>query len=102
PSYTTSMPLTLPTTTTSTSNGNVSVSGSGGYANGTYSGTTTTYGSRTTYFPMTVNRFSKVGLYFAEAPRTGSGILPRELNQDEIAKYETQRAFVIRYIRDGS
>jgi len=101
-SYTTSVPLTVPTTTTSNTTGNVSVFGSGGYNSGTYSGTTTTYGSRTTYFPMTVSRFSKLGIYFAEMPRIGTGIYPRELNADEISKYETQRGFVVIFTRDGS
>lgn len=96
------MPLTLPNTTTSVTRGNISASGSGGYASGTYSGTTTTYGSETTYIPFTVSRFDKFAVYFAEAPRVGTGIFIRELTPDEIARYETRRAFVVRFVRDGS
>ena len=101
-SYTTSVPLTLPSSTTSNTNGNFSVFGSGGYNSGNFSGTTTTYGSQTTYLPMQMNRYSKLALYFGEAPRMGTGIYPRELNADEISTYETQRGFVIGFIRDGS
>lgn len=101
-SYTASIPLTLPSNTSSTTTGNFSTMGTGGYNTGTFSGTTTTYGSRTTYIPMTVNRVQKFGLYFAEAPKVGTGIFPRDLTPDEIAKYETQRGFGIRFVREGS
>jgi hypothetical protein len=101
-SSTTTIPLTLPQTTTSTTSGNVAVTGSGGYANGTYSGTTTNYGTQTTYIPVTVNRFQKTALYFAAAPQKGAGVLTRELTPQEISTYDTQRGFVIRAIRDGS
>lgn len=98
----TSIPLTMPSTTSSNTSGTVSVVGRGGVSSGTYSGTTTNYGTTTTYIPMTVNRFDKFAMYFAEAPKIGSGIFSRELSPEEVAKYETQRAFAIRFIRDGS
>lgn len=99
---TASMPLTLPTTSTAVSNGNVSAYGSGGYASGNYSGTTTTYGSQTTYIPITISRFDKAAVYFGEAPKGGLGILGRDLTPQEIARLETRRAFGIRFVRDGS
>lgn len=99
---TSSVPLTLPNTTTSVSNGNVAVSGSGGSGYGNYSGTTTTYGSQTTYIPVTVNRFDKFAAYLGEAPKEGTGIYWRELEPAEVAQYETRRAFAVQFVRDDS
>jgi serine protease Do len=44
-----SIPITTPTATTSYSTGNVNAFGSGGSAFGTYAGSTTTYGTQTTW-----------------------------------------------------
>lgn len=101
-SETRSVPLTLPNTTTSYTSGTASAYGSRGYASGTYSGTTTTTGTSTAYFPMTVNRFDKVGIYFKEVPKIGAGIFLRDLTQDEIQTIETRRAFAIKFVRDNS
>ncbi|HZU64588.1 MAG TPA: PDZ domain-containing protein [Novosphingobium sp.] len=101
-SRTTSMPLTLPNTTTSYTNGNASAYGSGGYAHGTYSGTTTTYGTKTTYIPITVNRFSKAAIYFQEVPKIGFGVFSRELTPAEMQRLETRHAVAVRFVRDGS
>ncbi|CCA93375.1 PDZ domain-containing protein [Novosphingobium sp. PP1Y] len=92
----------MPTTTTSYSRGNVQAYGTGGSAHGSYSGTTTTYGSQTTYLPYQVNRFRKTALYFSFVPKIGAGILTRELTPDEVAKFETRRAVAVQAIRDGS
>lgn len=99
---TVALPLTLPNTTTSTTNGTVSAYGRGGYANGTYSGTTTTYGSSTTYIPMTVNRFRKEAIYFRQIPKMGIGIATRDLTTQEISVLETRRAIAVRFVRDNS
>ncbi|MBK9589243.1 MAG: PDZ domain-containing protein [Sphingomonadales bacterium] len=101
-STTSTLPLTMPHTTTSVTNGNASVNGSGGYATGTYSGTTTTYGSQTTYIPITINRFDKLAVYFGEVPKFGLGIMSRELASDELALVQTNRAIAVRYVRDES
>lgn len=101
-SQTQSIPITTPTISTSYSSGTANVSGSRGYATGNYSGTTTTTSSQTTYFPMTVNRFDKLAIYYAEVPKNGLGALTRELNAQEVAQFETRRGFVVRSVRDGS
>lgn len=101
-SETRSVPITLPNTTTSYTSGTANAYGSGGYATGNYSGTTTTTGSKTTYIPMTVNRFDKLAVYFMEVPKYGAGILPRELTAEEMRTLETRHAFVVRFVRDGS
>lgn len=101
-SSTSAFPLTMPHTTTSVTNGNASVYGSGGYASGTYSGTTTTYGSQTTYMPITINRFDKMAVYYGEVPKQGLGVMTREMTPDEMALVETRRAIVVRFVRDDS
>lgn len=97
-----SIPITTPTTQTSFTQGTANAYGSGGHAFGTYSGTTTTYGSQTNFFPVVINRFSKLAVYFREVPKTGLGILHRELTPQEIAALETRRAIPVQFVRDGS
>jgi hypothetical protein len=97
-----SVPLTTPNTTTTISSGNVQAQGTGGSAVGTYSGTSTTYGSSTTYIPVQINRFSKTAVYFREAPKIGTGVFSRDLTPQEVSRHETRRAFAVRFVRDGS
>lgn len=101
-SRTAAIPWTTPTTSTTNSSGTATVYSNRGSATGTYSGTSTTYGSQTTIIPFTINTFDKAALYFKEFPRSGSGISPRELNNEEISTLETRRGFVVLYVRDGS
>lgn len=101
-SRTVNIPLTTPTTSTSNTNGNLSVSGTGGYGNANYSGTTTTYGSQTTYIPLTVNRFNKTAAYFAPMAKRGIGVMMRDAEPAEIARYETRHLGIVRAVRDGS
>jgi len=65
-SVTSQIPLTLPTTTTSQTNGSATAYGSGGSVTAYGNSTTTTYGSRTTYIPMTVNRYDYGAVYFVK------------------------------------
>jgi hypothetical protein len=58
----TAMPLTVPTSQTSTTTG--TVFGSGGMA--TIMGNTTTYGSETTYVPMSIDRYDFFAVYLAK------------------------------------
>ena len=101
-SSTSTIPITMPNTTTSYNQGAVNAYGSGGTAYGNYSGTTTTYGSRTTYIPVTNNIFYKMAVYFGEYPKKGDGIYSRALTDEEIARYETQRGVVVSSVREGS
>ena len=101
-SRTVDLPITTPTTTTSYSNGNVSAIGSGGTANGTYSGTTTTYGTTTSYIPIAVNRFEKVAAYFGPLAKQGIGLLVRAPTSDEVSHYGSRHLLVVRSVRDGS
>lgn len=101
-SRTVDIPMTTPTTTTSYTNGNASATGSGGYANGTYSGTTTTYGTNTTYIPIAVNRFEKVAVYFGPLAKQGVGLLMRLPTPEEVVTLETRHLLIVRAVRDGS
>lgn len=96
------MPLTLPNTTTSYTSGTASAYGSGGYAQGTYSGTTTTYGTQTTFIPYRINRFDKTAIYFKEIPRKGVGLKIRDLTNQEMAALGTRHAVFVQFVRDGS
>lgn len=51
---------------------------------------------------MTINRFDKLAVYYAEVPKKGAGLMTRELNAQEISQFETARGFVVRAVRDGS
>ncbi|GAY19714.1 hypothetical protein SFOMI_0234 [Sphingobium fuliginis] len=101
-SNTTAVPFTMPTSNTTVTNGTASVNSGGRFATGTYSGTSTTYGSQTSYIPITVNRFDKMAVYFAEVPKTGIGVMTRDLTPEEVAALETRRAIAIRFVRDNS
>lgn len=96
------MPITTPTTSTTYSSGNASIYGSGGHASGTYSGTSTTYGSETSYIPIVNNRFDKFAAYFGSVEPKGLGILFRQPTSNEIQAFETRRALIVRAVREGS
>lgn len=101
-SRTGAIPWTSPTSSTTVSNGTASVFGSGGSATGTYSGSSTTYGSQTTYLPFTINTYTKVAIYFVEEPKIGVGIYARQLTDAEVTRLETRRSLAVRFVRDGS
>lgn len=101
-SQTSMLPLTLPSTTTTTTNGSASISGPGGSAQGTYSGTSTTYGTSTAYIPYTASRFDKLAIYFKEIPPKGTGLKVRDLTNEEMLALGTRHAFAVVFVRDGS
>ena len=65
-SQTTSIPFTVPKSTTSYTTANATAYGSGGTVNAYGNATTTTYGSETTYIPMTVHRSDYAAIYFVK------------------------------------
>jgi len=67
------LPITTPTSQTSYSSGTVNAYGSGGFATGNYTGTTTTYGSQTSYIPYSVDRYDQMAIYFGPLERKGVG-----------------------------
>jgi hypothetical protein len=62
-SKTANIPVTTPTSTTSQSTGNATVYGPAGTSSVYGSATTTTYGSKTTYIPMTIDRYDYGAMY---------------------------------------
>jgi len=98
---TTSIPITTPTTTTSQTTGHATAFGAGGPVSVFGSATTTTYGSETTYVPMTVHRSDYGALYFVKR-RFTFGALWRDLNDQERQSLQTNKGIAIRVIVDGS
>lgn len=87
------IPIQSPTSTTTFTHGNAQVNGTGGYASGTFNGTSTTYGSQTTMLPFTINTFSKFAVYFAEVPRKGCGAIPSTGEQRRDARSRNPPCF---------
>ncbi len=100
-SQTTAIPITIPTTTTSQTSGTATAYGTGGTATAYGNSTTTTYGSRTTYVPMTVNRYEFGALYFVKR-RYLLGANYRDLSDEERRQLQSNRgAYVISVIDDS-
>jgi len=100
-SFTSSVPVTTPTTSTSYSSGTATAFGPGGPVTAYGSGTTTTYGSTTSYVPVTVHRSDYGALYFVKQ-RVGLGIQYRDLNDAERQELQTNKGVVVRLVVDGS
>jgi hypothetical protein len=100
-SQTTSVPITTPTTSTSYTNGTATAYGPLGTATAFGNATTTTYGSQTTYVPMTVNRYDYGAMYFVKK-RYKFGATFRDLDDEERRALQTNRGVFINTIVDGS
>jgi hypothetical protein len=97
------IPLTLPTSQTTYSSGTVNAVGSGGFATGTYNGTSTTYGTQTTMIPYSINRYDQTAIFAAPmVPGKRWGVLMRPLNAQETTRFGTQRAVVVQAVWHGS
>lgn len=93
-SVTSSVPITTPTTNTSYTTANASAYGPGGPVSAYGSATTTTYGSSTTYVPMTVNRSAYGAIYFVKG-RFRIGAFVRSLNDLERQVLQTNQGVVV-------
>ena len=86
PSYTGSvtsqLPITTPTTSTSYTTGSATAYGSGDSVTAYGNSTTTTHSSKTTYIPMTVNRYDYGAVYFVKLAYI-FGANWRDLSNDE-------------------
>ena len=100
-STTSSVPFTTPTTNTSYTTGNATAYGPGGPVTAYGSATTTTYGSNTTYIPITVNRSDYGAVYFVKG-RFRIGAFVRNLNDLERQLLQTNQGVVITTIVDDS
>lgn len=100
-STTSQVPFTTPTTTTSYTNDSATAYGSGGVVNAYGTSTTTTYGSETTYIPITVNHINYGALYFVKI-RHPFGALTRELTDSERKLFQTNKGAVVQLVIDNS
>jgi hypothetical protein len=100
-SQTTSVPITTPTTTTSYTSGTATAFGTADSAVAFGNATTTTYGSDTTYIPVTVNRYDFGALYFVKR-HYSLGANFRDLTDDERRQLQTNKGAYINMVIDRS
>lgn len=100
-SITTSVPITTPTTTTSQSSGSATAYGPGGPVTAYGTATTTTYGSQTTYVPMTVHRSDFGAVYFVKQ-RFSLGAFTRDLTDTERQELQSNQGVVVMTIVDDT
>lgn len=100
-SITTSVPITTPTATTSYTTGTATAFGPAGSATAYGNSTTTTYGSETTYLPMTVHRYDYSALYFIKRHFI-LGANYRELNDEERRNLQSNKGVYVLAIVNGS
>jgi PDZ domain len=100
-SVTTSIPLTTPTVNTSYTNGTATVYGSGGSAVAYGNATTTTYGTNTTYVPMTVNRNEYTAVYLVKAKHR-FGVRMRDLSDAERRELGTNQGLYVTTVIEGT
>jgi hypothetical protein len=100
-STTSQIPITTPTSSTSYTTANATAFGPGGTVNAFGSGTTTTYGSTTSYVPVTVHRADYGAIYFIKT-RYALGAFFRDLNDAERQELQTNRGAVVTIVADDS
>lgn len=100
-SVTTSVPITTPTTTTSHTTGTATVYGSGGPATAYGNASTTTYGSKTTYVPMTVHRYEYAAFYFIKRYYS-LGTNVHDLTDSERRELQSNRGVYVNWVVDGT
>lgn len=100
-SVTSNIPLTTPTTTTSYTSGTATAYGAGGTVNAYGNSTTTTYGSKTTYIPMTVHRSDFGAVYFVKQ-RFNFGTFVRDLDDSERQELQTNQGVVVQVVVDDT
>lgn len=93
-SVTSQLPITTPTSSTSYTTGSATAYGSGGSVTAYGNSTTTTYGSKTTYIPMTVNRYDYGAVYFVKRTYI-FGANWRDLTNDERAALQSNSGVYI-------
>ncbi|WP_341783417.1 PDZ domain-containing protein [Pseudomonas putida] len=100
-SVTSSVPLTVPTTSTSYTTGSATAFGPGGPVTAYGNASTTTYGSNTTYIPVTVNRSDYGAAYFVKM-RFRFGAFLRDLNDAERQTLQTNQGVTVLTIVDDT
>jgi len=93
-SVTTHVPVTSPTRSTSYTSGSATAYGLGGIATAYGNSTTTTYGSQTSYIPMTLDRYNYSAAYFVKR-RYILGAMWRDLTNEERAERQSNSGIYI-------
>ncbi|HMI82806.1 MAG TPA: PDZ domain-containing protein [Polyangiaceae bacterium] len=100
-SVTSNIPITTPTSTTSYTAGSATAYGPAGPVTAYGSASTTTYGNKTTYMPMTVHRSDYGAIYFVKQ-RFTLGAFVRDLNDGERQELQTNQGVVVLTIVDDT
>jgi hypothetical protein len=94
-------PLTLPTTTTSNTNGRATAYGASGSVMAYGNSTITTYGSSTTYIPVTVQRSAYAAGYFIKA-HFRFGAFVADLTDTQRQQFQTNRGAYVKTVVDNT
>lgn len=95
------IPVVTPTTNTSVTNGTATAYGTAGVATAYGSSTTTSYGTRTTFVPMSTDRFDYGAIYFVKM-KVVFGAKVRPLSDQERQQLGTNKGAVIVAVIDNS
>ena len=97
------MPFTLPDTKTSTTSLYGNVYGSGGdWASYSGMATTTTYSSKTTYIPYSVNRFDYLATYWVKQKPLILGVRVKELPPEIRSEIQSNKGVLVTVVVKGS
>jgi hypothetical protein len=96
------IPITTPTTATAVSQGTVNAFDAGGSAFAQYQGTTTVYGSQTSYIPYSVAHYDQMAVFFAPMTRHGAGALLADVSPELAQQIGTEKGALIRAVRRDS
>jgi serine protease Do len=96
------VPITTMVPHTSYTSGTVNAVGPGGFASGTYDGTTTTYESETSYIPYSIDRYDQRAIYFAPLKPMGYGLRVDNIDDALAQQIGTQKGAVVRSVRRNS
>lgn len=95
------IPITTPNNSTSYTSGTATAYGSGGSATAYGSAVTTTYGTKTDYVPITIQRFEYGALYFVKV-KTGWGVYATVLSDSQRQLLQSNHGLSINIVVRGS
>jgi S1-C subfamily serine protease len=73
-----------------------------GYASGTFSGMSTSFGLQTSYMPFSVAQYEQTALFFGPFAKRGLGILMAEISSQDAQRLGTQKGVIVAAVRRGS
>lgn len=96
------VPITTPNNTTTYTNTYGNVYGSGGYASYTGSGYSTTYGTKTTYIPYSVNRYDYNATYWIKGKQRIFGAFLNDVPSELKSEMGTNKGKLVEVVVIGS